>query len=107
MTFVILYRLSLCAYVILSLAAILPLSCELAFWFALRLSWCLVLQPAHRCINNDHGQLSEDQNQLNKITWEGSWRRSRPSPAAMTRRTTRRRLRDWSTTARPPASRAW
>ncbi len=43
MTYVILYRLSLCAYVTLSLAAILPLPCVLAFWFTLRLSWCLVL----------------------------------------------------------------
>jgi hypothetical protein len=43
MTFVIPYRLSLCAYVILSLAAILPLPRVLAFWFTPRLSWCLVL----------------------------------------------------------------
>src|ERR1035441_7470137 len=57
MTFVILYRLSLCAYVILSLAAILPLSCELAFWFALRLSWCLVLWPVRQGNLNDEVQI--------------------------------------------------
>src|ERR1039457_6565897 len=57
MTFVILYRLSLCAYVILSLAAILLLSCELAFWFALRLSWCLVLWPVRQGNLNDEVQI--------------------------------------------------